>query len=138
MNTQSDIAVISESLSLCDDRIGDITPLVYQRFFELDASAASLMEYSDEHMRGRMFASVLELFLSDDPFEKDGFLAWELDNHVSAYSVTKGMYESLFKAFIETVQETLEEAWCADFERAWTNRITRIMTQVSRRDGVAK
>ena len=138
MNTQSEISVISESLSLCDDRVGDITPLVYQRFFEIDASAASLMEYSDEHMRGRMFASVLELFLSDDPFEKDGFLAWELDNHVSAYSVTKGMYESLFKAFIETVQETLEEAWCADFERAWTNRITRIMTQVSRRDGVAK
>ena len=133
MNTQSDIAVISESLSLCDDRAGDITPLVYQRFFEIDASAASLMEYSDEHMRGRMFASVLELFLSDDPFENDGFLAWELDNHVTAYSVTKGMYESLFRAFIEVVKETLGEAWSVDFEGAWTNRIARIMTEVSHR-----
>ena len=131
MNTQSDIAAISESLSLCDDRIGDITPFVYQRFFELDASAASLMEYSDEHMRGRMFASVLELFLSDDPFENDGFLAWELDNHVTAYSVTKGMYESLFKAFIEVVKKTLGEAWSIDFEDAWTHRIARIMTEVS-------
>ena len=134
MNTQSDIAVISESLSLCDDRVGDITPLVYKRFFEIDRSAASLMEYSDEHMRGRMFASVLELFLSDDPFESDGFLAWELDNHVSAYSVTKGMYESLFKAFIDVVKETLGEAWSTDFEDAWTNRIARIMTEVSQRD----
>lgn len=134
MNTQSDIAVISKSLSLCDDRIGDITPLVYQRFFEIDASAASLMEYSDEHMRGRMFASVLELFLSDDPFEQDGFLAWELDNHVTAYSVTKGMYESLFKAFIEVVKETLGEAWSIDFEGAWTHRIARIMTEVNHRD----
>ena len=134
MNSQSDIAVISESLSLCDDRVGDITPLVYQRFFEIDASAASLMEYSDEHMRGRMFASVLELFLSDDPFENDGFLAWELDNHVTAYSVTKGMYESLFRAFIEVVKETLGEAWSVDFEGAWTNRIARIMTEVSHRD----
>ena len=133
MNTQSEISVISESLSLCDDRLGDITPLVYQRFFELDASAASLMEYSDEHMRGRMFASVLELFLSDDPFENDGFLAWELDNHVTAYSVTKGMYESLFRAFIEVVKETLGEAWSVDFEGAWTNRIARIMTEVSHR-----
>ena len=131
MNTQSEISVISESLSLCDDRVGDITPLVYQRFFEIDASAASLMEYSDEHMRGRMFASVLELFLSDDPFENDGFLAWELDNHVTAYSVTKGMYESLFRAFIEVVKETLGEAWSTDFEGAWTNRIARIMTEVS-------
>ena len=133
MNTQSEISVISESLSLCDDRVGDITPLVYQRFFEIDASAASLMEYSDEHMRGRMFASVLELFLSDDPFENDGFLAWELDNHVTAYSVTKGMYESLFKAFIEVVKETLGKAWSVDFEGAWTNRIAQIMTEVSHR-----
>jgi hemoglobin-like flavoprotein len=134
MNTQSEISVISESLSLCDDRVGDITPLVYQRFFELDTSAASLMEYSDKHMRGRMFASVLELFLSDDPFENDGFLAWELDNHVSAYSVTKGMYESLFKAFIEIVKETLGDAWCTDLERAWNDRIARIMNEVSQRD----
>ena len=134
MNTQSEISVISESLSLCDDRVGDITSLVYQRFFELDTSAASLMEYSDKHMRGRMFASVLELFLSDDPFENDGFLAWELDNHVSAYSVTKGMYESLFKAFIEIVKETLGDAWCTDLERAWTERIARIMNEVSQRD----
>ena len=134
MNTQSEISVISESLSLCDDRVGDITSLVYQRFFELDTSAASLMEYSDKHMRGRMFASVLELFLSDDPFENDGFLAWELDNHVSAYSVTKGMYESLFKAFIEIVKETLSDAWCTDLERAWTDRIARIMNEVSQRD----
>ena len=133
MNTQSDIAVISESLSLCDDRVGDITPLVYQRFFDLDTSAASLMEYSDNYMRGRMFASVLELFLSDDPFESDGFLAWELENHVSAYSVTKSMYESLFRAFIDVVKETLDEAWSTDFEGAWTNRIARIMTEVRHR-----
>lgn len=134
MNTQSDIAVISESLSLCDDRVGDITPLVYQRFFEIDTSAAKLMEYSDEHMRGRMFASVLELFLSDDPYENDGFLAWELDNHVSAYSVTMSMYESLFRAFIEIVKETLGEAWSTDFQSAWTSRIARIMAEVSQRD----
>lgn len=134
MSSQSDLAIISESLTLCGDCLEDITPHVYRRFFELDASAASLMEYSDEHMRGRMFASVLELFLSDDPFESDGFLAWELDNHVSSYSVTKSMYESLFKAFFEVAEETLGEDWSADFERAWTNRIARIMTEVSQRD----
>ena len=134
MNNQSDIAVISESLSLCDDLIGDITPLVYQRFFELDASAARLMEYSDEHMRGRMFASVLELFLSDDPFEKDGFLAWELDNHVTAYSVTTTMYESLFKAFIDVVKDSLGEAWSPEVATAWTARTARIMTEVKCRE----
>lgn len=134
MGSTADVKVIATSLELCDGQVGDITHLVYRRFFDLDTSAASLMEYSDEHMRGRMFASVLELFLSDEPFESDGFLAWELENHVSAYSVTKTMYESLLKAFIEVVKETLGEAWCADFERAWNNRVARIMTEVSHRD----
>lgn len=133
MGSTADVKVIATSLELCDGQVGDITHLVYRRFFNLDTSAASLMEYSDEHMRGRMFASVLELFLSDEPFETDGFLAWELENHVSAYSVTKTMYESLLKAFIEVVKETLGEAWCADFERAWNNRVARIMTEVSHR-----
>ena len=133
MGSTADVKVIATSLELCDRQVGDITHLVYRRFFDLDTSAASLMEYSDEHMRGRMFASVLELFLSDEPFESDGFLAWELENHVSAYCVTKTMYESLLKAFTEVVKETLSEAWCADFERAWNNRVARIMTEVSHR-----
>lgn len=133
MGSTADVKVIATSLELCGGHVGDITHLVYRRFFNFDTSAASLMEFSDEHMRGRMFASVLELFLSDEPFESDGFLAWELKNHVSAYSVTKTMYESLLKAFIEVVKETLGEDWCADFERAWNHRVARIMTEVSHR-----
>ena len=134
MTPNGDIALISDSLTLSSERLGDIAPHVYRRFFELDASAANLMEYSDTHMRGRMFASVLELFLSDDPFKSDGFLAWELDNHVSAYSVTTTMYESLFKAFIDVVKDSLGEAWSPEVASAWTARIARIMTEVKCRD----
>jgi len=79
MTDSAEIACISRSRDLCSDRLGDIVPPVYRRFFELDSSAASLMVYSDEHMRGRMFALVLEPFLSDDPFQADGFRYWELE-----------------------------------------------------------
>ena len=134
MTDSGELESISRSLDLCSDRLGDIVPPVYRRFFELDSSAARLMEHSDEHMRGRMFASVLELFLSDDPFQADGFLSWELENHVSVYAVSTAMYESLFNAFIQVVRETLDDSWCADFESAWTSRIARIMAEVHRRD----
>ena len=134
MTDSGELASITRSLDLCCNRLDDLVPAVYRRFFELDSSAASLMAYSDEHMRGRMFASVVELFLSDDPFQADGFLAWELENHVSAYAVTTAMYESLFNAFIQVLRETLDEAWCSDFERAWNSRIMRIMAEVSRRE----
>ena len=62
MNSGDEIEQISLSLALYAERIGDMAPFVYERFFELDKNAKALMAYSDEHMRGRMFASVLELF----------------------------------------------------------------------------
>lgn len=131
--TDDEIVIISDSLEQCSDLLGDIVPHVYRRFFELDPTAAALMEYSDEHMRGRMFASVLELFVSNDPFESDGFLAWELENHVSAYAVTPAMYDSLFNAFIGVVREALQDDWSTEVERAWMNRVQRVMTEVGRR-----
>ena len=131
--TDDEIVIISDSLEQCSDLLGDIVPHVYRRFFELDPTAAALMEYSDEHMRGRMFASVLELFVSNDPFESDGFLAWELENHVNAYAVTPAMYGSLFNAFIGVVREALQDDWSTEVERAWMNRVQRVMTEVSRR-----
>lgn len=131
--TDDEIVIISDSLEQCSDLLGDIVPHVYRRFFELDPTAAALMEYSDEHMRGRMFASVLELFVSNDPFESDGFLAWELENHVNAYAVTPAMYGSLFNAFIGVVREALKDDWSTEVERAWMNRVQRVMTEVSRR-----
>ncbi len=131
--TDDEIVIISDSLEQCSDLLGDIVPHVYRRFFKLDPTAAALMEYSDEHMRGRMFASVLELFVSNDPFESDGFLAWELENHVNAYAVTPAMYGSLFNAFIGVVREALQDDWSTEVERAWMNRVQRVMTEVSRR-----
>ena len=78
-DTANDIALISDSLELYVERRGDMTPRVYERFFELNSQAATLMEYSDEYMRGRMFASMLELCLSDKHLEPSGYLDWELE-----------------------------------------------------------
>ena len=64
MRNTADVGIIATSRT-CDQRI-DINPPRLPSIFEMDTSAAGLMGYLDEHMRGRMFASVLELFLSDD------------------------------------------------------------------------
>ena len=66
IDNTKEIKLISDSLELYAERHGDMAPRVYERFFELNREAAALMEYSDEHMRGRMFASMVELFLSDE------------------------------------------------------------------------
>ena len=104
---------------------------VYERFFELDPEAAALMEYSDEHMRGRMFASLLELFLSDEHLGPSGYLNWELENHIKAYSATTAMYESLFQSMRDVLEKDLGTEWRSEWQEAWASRVARIVKQVT-------
>ena len=128
--TADELALISDSLECYAERHGDMAPRVYERFFELNHEAAALMEYSDEYMRGRMFASMIELFLSDEHLEPGGYLTWELENHIKAYSATTDMYESLFQSMREVLDNDLGADWRPDWQQAWANRIDRIMEQV--------
>ena len=129
-DTANELALISDSLELYAERHGDMAPRVYERFFELNLEAAALMEYSDEYMRGRMFASMLELFLSDEHLDPGGYLDWELENHIKAYSATTAMYESLFQSMRDLLDNDLGTDWRPEWQQAWANRIDRIMAQV--------
>ena len=131
-DTAKEIDLISDSLELYAQRHGDMAPRVYKRFFELNPEAAVLMEYSDEYMRGRMFASMLELFLSDEHLEPGGYLTWELENHIKAYSATTAMYESLFQSILTVLETDLGADFRTDWKAAWLSRITQIMSQVSK------
>ena len=88
------------------------------------------MEYSDEFMRGRMSASMLELFLSDEHLEPGGYLTWELENHIKAYSATTAMYESLFQSMRDVLDNGLGADWRSEWQEAWASRIGRIMEHV--------
>ena len=129
-DTVSEIALISDSLELYAERRGDMAPRVYERFFELNPDAAALMEYSDEYMRGRMFASMIELFLSDEHLEPGGYLTWELDNHIKAYFATTAMYESLFHSMRDVLDNDLGADWRCEWQEAWASHIGRIMEHV--------
>ena len=130
-DTVNEIALISDSLECYAERHGDIAPRVYERFFELNPEAAALMEYSDEYMRGRMFASMLELFLSDEHLVPGGYLAWELENHIKAYSATTAMYESLFQSILTVLETDLGADLRTEWKAAWSSRLTRIMSYVT-------
>ena len=131
-DTADELALISDSLELYAERYGDMAPRVYKRFFELNPEAAALMEYSDEYMRGRMFASMIELFLSVEHLEPGGYLTWELENHIKAYSATTAMYESLFQSMRDVLDNDLGADWRPELQQALANRIDRIMEQVTR------
>ena len=58
------------------------------------ATAAERMDHMDEHMRGRMLASVYELLLIEDEAEERAF-DFEIGNH-DAYGARDSMYRDLF------------------------------------------
>ena len=130
IDNAKEIKLISDSLELYAERHGDMAPRVYERFFELNREAAALMEYSDEHMRGRMFASMVELYLSDEHLGPGGYLDWELENHIKAYSATTAMYESLFQSMRDVLDKDLGTDWRPEWQHAWSSRIARILQQV--------
>ena len=130
MSSDEEIEQISLSLALYAERIGDMVPFVYDRFFDLDKDAKALMAYSDEPMRGRMFASVLELFMSDEHLDVGGYLDWELDNHLRAYGATPAMYETFFESVVTTLAEGLGDEWTETWSQAWRGRLARIMEHV--------
>ena len=129
-DTANEIALISASLELYAERHGDMAPRVYERFFEINPEAAALMEYSDEYMRRRMFASMLELFLSDEHLGPGGYLAWEVENHIKAYFATTAMYESLFQSIRDVLNQDLETECRSEWQQAWASRIARLMEHV--------
>ena len=129
-DTLDEIALISDSLECYAEHHGDMAPRVYKRFFELNPEAAALMEYSDEYMRGRMFASMVELFLSDEHLDPGGYLDWELENHIKAYSATTAMCESLFQSMRDVLDRDLGTDWRPEWREAWANRLDRVMERV--------
>ena len=81
MNVNESIDTVTRGLTISADRLGDIVPTVYERFFALSDEGRQLLGHSDQYMRGRMFEEVLELLMSDEPFGPNGYLDWELRNH---------------------------------------------------------
>lgn len=128
--TTSATELVTETLSECAETLGDVVPAVYQRFFELDSQSAALMKHADEYMQGRMLEQVFELLMSDQPFAEDGFLDWELNNHLIAYRATPPMYEALFQALVETVKKGAPNTWNDDAEAAWSARTDQVMQRV--------
>ncbi len=126
----ADPAAIMPSLEACAANLGDIVPQVYARFFELHPAALELMGHSDEHMRGRMFEQTLELLMSDEHLGPEGYLNWELDNHLLSYQVHRDMYVAFFSAIRDVVQSGAGDAWTSADASAWQQRIDYILQLV--------
>ncbi|MEM7100056.1 MAG: hypothetical protein AAF541_17445 [Pseudomonadota bacterium] len=136
MDDHSEIALITHSLERFAELVGDMVPPLYEAFFASDADALGLMGHSDEHMRGRMLESVLEILMTEEHLGAGKYLDWELDNHLDAYAVQPAMYSSFFLAMLEVTKTGLGAEWNEQHQAAWDGRIEKIINQVNEHKSV--
>jgi hypothetical protein len=70
--------LVYSSFELAAERIGDIVPPVYERYFKRDPDAAALMAHMDELTLGRMLTEVVRLLMSTDFADDAGYLDFEV------------------------------------------------------------
>lgn len=114
--------LIAESLELLSESEVDIYGRVYEHFFRVNPGAQELMTHMDELTLGRMLEEVTRLLIVDDLGAESAYVAFEYNNHKTAYSVQSSMYRQLFDAFAVAVKEILGGAWRPEFDEAWVSR----------------
>ena len=114
--------LIAESLELLGESDVDVYGRVYDHFFRANPDAEDLMTHMDELTFGRMLDEVTRLLMVDDLGAESAYVAFEYNNHKTAYSVQSSMYRQLFDAFAIAVREVVGGEWRPEFDEAWISR----------------
>ena len=125
------VAIVTDTLQQLADKDHDLTDHVYQLFFAHCSEAKELMGHSDQSMRGRMLDQTFALVMDPKLHAKDGYFAWEINNHVCAYGVTSTMYPEFLSAIKQSVKATLSPQWTMAAERAWDMRIEALLASLA-------
>ncbi len=121
--TESD--PVLDSFDIAAAAAGDITALVYEKYYDRCPGSRNLMSHVDEHMAGRMMEQVLLLLMEENSANQYEYLCFEAKNHAS-YNVEPHMYATLLNAVRDTVRELLQDRWNPDHESAWENRLATL------------
>lgn len=114
---------IIASLEIAAEKCGDISPAVYERYFEKSPGSEELMVQIDHLVRGKMLDEIMRLLMTEDYSMEDEYLTFEMKTHEEAYSVIKSMYGSLLHSVWEILREGIGGEWTDGFEYAWDKRI---------------
>jgi hypothetical protein len=122
--------LIISSLEIAAERSGDITPAVYDIYFENSPGSRELMAHVDHLVRGKMLEEVMRLLMVEDMAVEDQYLTFEMKTHEESYSVIESMYASLLQAVWQVVREGTGEEWNAAYETAWQERVASLHDEI--------
>ena len=125
-------AELTQAFEILAERDIDLSPQIYERFFQLRPDAEGLMQQADANMRGRMLDQTFELLMDPDLLGPESYFRWEVTNHVSAYGVSADMYGPYFQAMGEVLAPALGAVWTQQIASAWQVRVADLLQDLDR------
>ena len=124
-----DSAIISETLERVSERVGDPTPLLFERLFaEIPEAQALFIRDKGGLVRGQMFQVTIESlldFLGDRSYGAN-LIQIERVNHVGL-GVEPEMFDRFYRTVIATFKDVLGSGWTPDMDVVW-NRVVGELT----------
>lgn len=122
-------AIITETLERVAERVGDPTPLIFERLFaEMPDAEALFVRDKGGLVRGQMFQVTMESlldFLGDRSYGAN-LIEIERVNH-QGLGVEPEMFDRFYLTVMATFKDVLGSDWTAEMETVWS-RVIREMT----------
>jgi hemoglobin-like flavoprotein len=127
--SQTTADTILSTMEQVAEKGGDVTPQIFERYFDRCRESRALMDHMDEHMLGRMMDQVFLLLMEPGEEELHSYLEFETSTHRS-YGVQPHMYENLMAALLEIIREVLGEDLTEEAEAALNQRTRFLLTEI--------
>ena len=118
--------IISQSLELLAERVGDPAPQVYARLFGAYPEMEEMfVRDAPGAVKGEMLAMTFQCLMDLDGAYAANMIAAERVNHDS-FGVPHEVFGRFFPLLAETCRDLLGEAWTAEVDQAWAKALARI------------
>ena len=121
-------AVITQTLELVAERVGDPAPMVFQRLFagSPDAEALFIRDHGGL-VRGQMFQVTIESLLDylGDKSYGANLIQIERVNH-QGLGVEPEVFDTFYLVVMQAFKDVLGSDWTAEMETVWTRVVTEL------------
>lgn len=118
--TNPNAALIHASLEHIAERIDDLTPAVYARYFVRHPDARALFGHDDDDsLKGDMLSRLIVQIMdfAEGRTHPDIIVSWASD-HI-AYGVKLSMFPTMFEALEDTLRDVAGAVWTDEVHQAW-------------------
>jgi len=123
--------IIHHTLELLANKVDDLTPYVYERFYARSPAGRSLLQDKPHFVHGKMLNELIQAVVdvADGRTYLATLIETEVNNH-NVWGVMAPMYEDLFVAFIDTVGDLLGDEFDAAAQQAWRTAFDALLVLI--------